>query len=102
MKNSISTFGDLPDDALISTAVIAAFMGIGISTAQRHIYEDPDFPRPIRFSKRCTRFRVGEFRAWVAKKDAETVEQLAAEKPRKAKEPEASPKKSKKRTRATA
>jgi len=71
VKNSISNFGELPDEALISTAVVAAIAGIGISTAQRHIYQDPTFPRPIKLSKRCTRFRAGEVRAWIANKLAD-------------------------------
>ena len=105
MKLDISSLGDLPDEALISAAVIAkVYMGVGISTAQRRIYNDPDFPRPVKFSSRCVRYRVGEVRKYIKRIEAETPAQLAAKKSLYAmgKQPEASTKKSKSRTRASA
>jgi predicted DNA-binding transcriptional regulator AlpA len=65
---NISKFGQLPDDALASVKSIAALSENGISTIWRYAATDPDFPKSIRLSARCTRFRVGDVRAWLAKK----------------------------------
>lgn len=65
---NISQIGNLPDAAYISVKVIAALTGNGVSTVWRYAANDPDFPKPIKLSARCTRFRVGEVRAWLAKK----------------------------------
>jgi predicted DNA-binding transcriptional regulator AlpA len=43
-------------------------MGKGVSTAWRDIRHDPDFPKPIRLSAGCTRFKVGDIRAYLAMK----------------------------------
>lgn len=69
-KLNISGFDQLPDGALTSVKVIAALTGNGVSTVWRHAALDPDFPKPIRLSARCTRFRVGEVRAYIAGKVA--------------------------------
>jgi prophage regulatory protein len=43
-------------------------LGKGVSTAWRDVRTDPDFPKPIRLSAGCTRFKVGDIRAYLAKK----------------------------------
>jgi predicted DNA-binding transcriptional regulator AlpA len=65
---NISQIGNLPDAAYISVKVIAALTGNGVSTVWRYAANDPTFPKPIKLSARCTRFRVGDVRAWLAKK----------------------------------
>lgn len=61
-KVNISGFDQLPDEAVTSVKVIAAVMGNGVSTVWRYAALNPDFPKPIRLSARCTRFRVGDSR----------------------------------------
>lgn len=65
---NVSHFDTLPNAALISIKALAAVNGQGVSTLWRHCKEDPDFPRPIRLSPGCTRFNVGDIRAYLAKK----------------------------------
>lgn len=69
-KINISHFGDLPDEAGISVKVIAALTGNGVSTIWRYKANDPTFPPSIKLSARCTRFRVGDVRAWLAGREA--------------------------------
>lgn len=64
-KLNISSFSQLPDEALASVKVIAALTGNGVSTVWRYAALNPDFPKPIKLSARCTRFRVGEVRAYL-------------------------------------
>lgn len=67
---NVSHFDTLPNAALISIKALAAVNGQGVSTLWRHCKQDPDFPKPIRLSPGCTRFNVGEIRAYLAKKAA--------------------------------
>lgn len=67
-RPDVSHFDDLPDSALLAISALAVVTGGGVSTAWRHVRTDPDFPRPIRLSAGCTRFRVGDIRAYLAKK----------------------------------
>lgn len=69
-RPNVSHFDTLPNAALISIKALAAVQGQGVSTLWRHCKQDPDFPRPIRLSAGCTRFNVGEIRAYLAKKAA--------------------------------
>ena len=64
----VSHFDQLPNSALIAINALAAVMGKGISTAWRDVGNDPDFPRPIRLSAGCTRFRVGDIRKYLDSK----------------------------------
>jgi predicted DNA-binding transcriptional regulator AlpA len=68
MKIDLTKFGQLPDDALISMATVAAVCGVGISTAWRYAAHDKTFPPAIKLSKRCTRRRLGDIRAYIAAK----------------------------------
>lgn len=65
---NISQIGNLPDAAYISVKVIAALTGNGVSTIWRYAATDPAFPKPTKLSARCTRFRAGDVRAWLATK----------------------------------
>lgn len=67
---NISHFGNLPNDAIVSVRAIAALTGNGVSTIWRYAAQNPDFPKPVKLSARCTRFRVGDVRAWLAGKEA--------------------------------
>ncbi len=64
----VSHFDRLPDAALIPVRALATVLGKGVSTTWRDARNDPDFPNPIRLSAGCTRFRVGDIRAYLAKK----------------------------------
>ena len=67
-RPDVSHFDKLPDAALISIRALAAVLGKGVSTAWRDVRNDPDFPKPIRLSAGCTRFRVGDIRTYMANK----------------------------------
>ena len=67
-RPDVSHFDKLPDAALIAIRALAAVLGKGVSTAWRDVRNDPDFPKPIRLSTGCTRFKVGDIRAYLAKK----------------------------------
>ena len=64
----ISHFGDLPGEAMISIKALATLVNKGVSTVWRNCQQDPDFPRPIRLGPGCTRFKVGDIRAYLAVK----------------------------------
>lgn len=57
-----------PDDALTDVRCVAGYCAAGVSTVWRWLAEDPDFPKPIRLSSRCTRWNVGAVRRYVAAK----------------------------------
>jgi predicted DNA-binding transcriptional regulator AlpA len=40
-------------------------------TVWRWTHSDPTFPRPVRLSPQCTRWRLDEIEAWEAQKAAE-------------------------------
>lgn len=67
---NIKGFDQLPDEAMTSVKVIAALTENGVSTVWRRVALDPDFPKPIRLSARCTRFRVGDIRAYLKNREA--------------------------------
>lgn len=77
-RPNVSHFDTLPNAALISIKALAAVQGQGVSTLWRHCKQDPDFPKPIRLSPGCTRFNVGEIRAYLAKKAAASKSQSRA------------------------
>lgn len=67
-RPDVSHFDKLPDAALIAIRALAAVLGKGVSTAWRDVRNDPVFPKPIRLSAGCTRFRVGDIRQYLAGK----------------------------------
>lgn len=64
----ISHFDKLPDAAMISVKALATVVAKGVSTVWRNCQQDPDFPKPIRLGPGCTRFKVGDIRAYLAVK----------------------------------
>ena len=65
LASLIAHFDKLPDCALIAIKPMAAVLGKGVSTAWRDIKHDPDFPKPIHLGAGCTRFKVGDIRAYI-------------------------------------
>jgi len=72
-RPDVSHFDKLPDVALVAIRAVAAVAGGGVSTAWRNLRTDPDFPKAIHLSPGCTRFRVGDIRAYLAKKASAPV-----------------------------
>ncbi|PWW47733.1 helix-turn-helix transcriptional regulator [Melaminivora alkalimesophila] len=61
---------NLPDGALVPIKTFAALVGQGVSTLWRKAQNESDFPRPIRLGARCTRFRMGDVRAYIERRAA--------------------------------
>lgn len=78
-RPDVSHFDKLPDAALIAIRPLATVLGKGVSSAWRDIKTDPDFPQPIRLSAGCTRFRVGDIRAYLAKKTSTSAKPKRAQ-----------------------
>lgn len=70
-KLDISNFDRLPDQAMVPTGVFAAVIDVGESTVWRRTKFEPDFPKPIRIGIRCTRWRVGDIRAFIKSRAAQ-------------------------------
>jgi len=49
---------------------IAERYGVHRTTPWGWAKSDPDFPKPVRLSDRCTRWRLDELEAWEASKAA--------------------------------
>lgn len=73
-RPDVSHFDQLPDAALIAVQALAVVVGKGVSSIWRDIKTDADFPKPIRLSAGCTRFRVGDIRAYLASKALATAQ----------------------------
>jgi predicted DNA-binding transcriptional regulator AlpA len=65
VKTQVAQFEDLPDNARISADTFAVLMDAHVNTIWRRVKDDPSFPKPIKLSKRCTRFRAGDVRAYL-------------------------------------
>ena len=70
MKPNLSTSDALTDEALLSMNDLCGLLTMGLSTGWARVKSDPDFPKPIRLSAKCTRFRVGDVRRYIAAKEA--------------------------------
>lgn len=57
--------GDLPDDSLVDKYVRRAVTGLGDSQTYELI-KAQRFPAPLRLGARCSRWRMGELRRWLA------------------------------------
>lgn len=55
----------LPDDALVDIRVVSDVVGLKTTAIYARI-KNHTFPNPERFGTRCTRFRVGKLRRWLA------------------------------------
>lgn len=58
-------FYTLPDEAMTDIQGIAAVTNRAISTTWRVAATDPNFPKAIHLSTRCTRYKVGDVRRWL-------------------------------------
>lgn len=61
---------NLPNEALVSVAILAAITDQSTSTAWRKLGKEPGYPKPIKLGNRCTRVRMGDIRAFIASKAA--------------------------------
>jgi predicted DNA-binding transcriptional regulator AlpA len=82
LRPDVSHFDKLPDAALIAIKALAAVLGKGVSTAWRDIKSDPDFPQPIRLGAGCTRFKVGDIRAYLTKKSSASARSTSVQRPK--------------------
>ena len=71
MKTDVSHFDKLPDGALVPVKALGAILDAGNSTIWRRAKTEPDFPQPIRLGAKCTRWRVGDIRAFIAARTAQ-------------------------------
>lgn len=62
-----------PLPQLITVKQIAALAEAGESTVWKWAKVDPAFPKPLRLSKRSTRWRLAEIEAWLAAKQTEAA-----------------------------
>lgn len=65
MAQQQSGFDELPDSAHVDDKTLAALFGTSTTTIWRRVRRG-ELPQPVRFSTRCTRWRVGEIRAVLA------------------------------------
>jgi hypothetical protein len=70
MKSTFSQFDQLPDSAMVPVTLFGAVLTAGESTIWRRAKAEPDFPQPRRLGVKCTRFNVGDIRAFMAGKVA--------------------------------
>ena len=70
MKPKLLSSDSRPDEALLDMYDLTDWLGMGLSTGWHRLKTDPDFPKPIRLSAKCTRFRVGDVRSYIASKEA--------------------------------
>lgn len=57
------------DDALLKIQTVVAVTGLSTASVYRKVKggDEGSFPQPIRLGARCTRFRAGDVKAWLAK-----------------------------------
>ena len=65
-QSAIAKFDALPDSALLGVRDLASLLDQGVSTVWRKVQKDPSFPNPVKLSKNCTRFFVGDIRRYLA------------------------------------
>lgn len=70
-------FDELPDGALVGIRAISALQDIGESAAWERAKSDPHHPTAIRLSSKCTRWRVGDVRRYIAIKAGEVLPEAA-------------------------
>ena len=70
MKPNVSHFDQLPDSAMVPVKAVSALLDAGDSTVWRRAKLESDFPQPIRLGTKCTRWKVGDIRAFIAAKAA--------------------------------
>ena len=70
MKTNVSHFDQLPNSAMVPVKAFSAVLDAGDSTIWRRAKTEPDFPQPVRLGAKCTRWNVGDIRAFIAGKVA--------------------------------
>lgn len=55
-------------ETFLSDRQVAARYGVHHLTPRRWVCEDPSFPRPVKLSPGCTRWKLSEIEAWEALK----------------------------------
>ena len=58
---------------LLTDAQVAELLGISRPTVWRYVHQLKDFPRPIKLSAGCTRFRRSEVEAFVDQRASEQI-----------------------------
>lgn len=58
-------------DEFITDAGFAARYGAHRTWPWRRVKKDPDFPKPIRLSPGCTRWRLSDIETWEQRKSAD-------------------------------
>lgn len=71
MQPNIAHFDRLPDSAMITAAAVGAVFDVGVSTVWRRAKLEPDFPQPVRLGNKCTRWKVGDLRAFIEARAAQ-------------------------------
>ena len=66
----VQAFDTLPDSAHIDVKAVAAIRGNSVAQVWRDC-KSGRMPAPTRFSPRCTRWKVGTLRAWLAAQTGE-------------------------------
>lgn len=66
-------FSELPDEAFITINLVCDVSGKRTTSIYAAI-KDGQFPPPERFGSRCSRWRVGEIRRWLANPHNYTME----------------------------
>jgi predicted DNA-binding transcriptional regulator AlpA len=52
------------NDRFISVKEVSGILGIGVSTAWNWLNNNPDFPRSIKLTTRCTRWSLNEINSF--------------------------------------
>jgi predicted DNA-binding transcriptional regulator AlpA len=66
MKSNVSQFDQLPDSAMVPVKAFSAVLDAGESTIWRRAKLESGFPKPVKLGKKCTRWKVGDIRAFMA------------------------------------
>lgn len=54
----------LVPDALLKISTVSAIVGLSATAIRRRVSAG-EFPQPIRFGSRCTRWRAGDITSWL-------------------------------------
>ena len=66
MKSNVSQFDQLPDSAMVPVKAFSAVLDAGESTIWSRAQLESGFPKPVKLVKKCTRWKVGDIRAFMA------------------------------------
>jgi predicted DNA-binding transcriptional regulator AlpA len=59
---------DAPMNKYGSDREIGEMLAVSRATVRRWARTDPTFPKPVKFSEGCTRWRIADIEAWAATK----------------------------------